>query len=181
MVGLVSTSRIVIIIKKYKIFKKLICINKHSTQRIYNYLEKGYDLYKSLYKRGVYMQPDYKAIGKRVQERRIAKKLSQAELALKISVTSPHISNIERGKTKVSLPTLMDIARTLDATLDELVCDNLPEAKDIILGEFSDTLLSCNLQELGIISDVTKALLESMRNRQSMEKEQVNPKQEETE
>ena len=57
------------------------------------------------------MQPDYKAIGKRVQKRRTAKKISQAELAKKISVTSPHISNIERGKTKVSLPTLMEIAR----------------------------------------------------------------------
>ena len=85
------------------------------------------------------MQPDYKAIGKRVQERHIAKKLSQAELAMEISVTSPHISNIERGNTKVSLPTLIEIARTLDATLDELVCDNLPEVKDIILREFSDT------------------------------------------
>ena len=86
------------------------------------------------------MQPDYKAIGKRVQNRRTAKKISQAELAKKISVTSPHISNIERGKTKVSLPTLMEIARALNTTLDDLVCDSLPEAKDVILGDFSDTL-----------------------------------------
>lgn len=127
------------------------------------------------------MQPDYRAIGKRVQERRIAKRLSQAELATLISVTSPHISNIERGKTKVSLPTLIEIARALDATLDELVCDNLPEAKDIFLGDFSDTLHSCNYQELGIISDVAKALLQSMRARKGMEIEQFVPKQEETE
>lgn len=123
------------------------------------------------------MQPDYKAIGKRVQERRIAKKISQAELAVRISVTSPHISNIERGKTKVSLPTLIEIARALDATLDELVCDSLPEARDILLGNLSDTLYSCNIQELGIISDVTKALLESMRARKNMERQQVAPKQ----
>nr|WP_304578486.1 helix-turn-helix transcriptional regulator [uncultured Acetatifactor sp.] len=127
------------------------------------------------------MQPDYKAIGKRVQNRRTAQKISQAELAKKISVTSPHISNIERGKTKVSLPTLMEIARALNTTLDDLVCDSLPEAKDIILGDFSDTLRSCSNQELGIISDVTKALLQSMRTRKSTEREQAHPKQGESE
>jgi transcriptional regulator with XRE-family HTH domain len=127
------------------------------------------------------MQPDYKAIGKRVQNRRTAKKISQAELAKKISVTSPHISNIERGKTKVSLPTLMEIARALNTTLDDLVCDSLPEAKDVILGDFSDTLRSCSNQELGIISDVTKALLQSMRTRKSTEREQAYPKQGESE
>ncbi|WP_300802066.1 helix-turn-helix domain-containing protein [uncultured Acetatifactor sp.] len=127
------------------------------------------------------MQPDYKAIGKRVQKRRTAKKISQAELAKKISVTSPHISNIERGKTKVSLPTLMEIARALNTTLDDLVCDSLPEAKDVILGDFSDTLRSCSNQELGIISDVTKALLQSMRTRKSTEREQAYPKQGESE
>lgn len=127
------------------------------------------------------MQPDYKAIGKRVQNRRTAKKISQAELAKKISVTSPHISNIERGKTKVSLPTLMEIARALNTTLDDLVCDSLPEAKDVILGDFSDTLRSCSNQELGIISDVTKALLQSMRTRKSTEREQAHPKQGESE
>ena len=127
------------------------------------------------------MQPDYKAIGKRVQKRRTAKKISQAELAKKISVTSPHISNIERGKTKVSLPTLMEIARALNTTLDDLVCDSLPEAKDVILGDFSDTLRSCSNQELGIISDVTKALLQSMRTRKSTEREQAYPTQGESE
>ena len=127
------------------------------------------------------MQPDYKAIRKRVQKRRTAKKISQAELAKKISVTSPHISNIERGKTKVSLPTLMEIARALNTTLDDLVCDSLPEAKDVILGDFSDTLRSCSNQELGIISDVTKALLQSMRTRKSTEREQAYPKQGESE
>lgn len=127
------------------------------------------------------MQPDYKAIGKRVQKRRTAKKISQAELAAIISVTSPHISNIERGKTKVSLPTLMEIARALNTTLDDLVCDSLPEAKDVILGDFSDTLRSCSNQELGIISDVTKALLQSMRTRKSTEREQAYPKQGESE
>lgn len=127
------------------------------------------------------MQPDYKAIGRRVRMRRNEKHLSQAELALKVSMTNPHISNIERGETKVSLPTLIEIARALDTTLDELVCDNLPEAKDILLGELSDTLSSCSNQELGIITDVTKALLQSMRARKCEDKPAACPKREETE
>ena len=35
------------------------------------------------------------------------------------------MSNIERGKTKVSLATLIDIANALDTTFDALICDNL--------------------------------------------------------
>ncbi len=59
---------------------------------------------------------------------RNAKHFFQAELALKVSMTNPHISNIERGKTKVILPTLIEIARALDTTLDEWVyCKRIVE------------------------------------------------------
>jgi len=73
------------------------------------------------------MSLDYKAIGTRVRRKMLDKNLSQFELANEIGVSNPHISNIERGKTKVSLPTLIDIANALETSLDELVCDNVNE------------------------------------------------------
>jgi transcriptional regulator with XRE-family HTH domain len=50
-------------------------------------------------------------------------------LASTVGISNPHMSNIERGKTKVSLATLIDIANALDTTFDALICDNLVKGK----------------------------------------------------
>lgn len=111
------------------------------------------------------MNLDYNAIGIRVREKRIKKKMSQFELANEIGVSSPHISNIERGKTKVSLPTLINIANALDTTLDELVCDNVSEARGVLIKEIADEIENCNAEEVKIVTDVVKALMISLRMR----------------
>lgn len=111
------------------------------------------------------MSLDYNAIGIRVRDKRVKKKMSQFELSNEIGVSSPHISNIERGKTKVSLPTLINIANALDTTLDELVCDNVNEAKGIMIKEIADQIEKCNADEVRIVTDVIKALMISLRMR----------------
>ena len=68
------------------------------------------------------MEIDYVSIGKRIRERRIVEKMTQAELAELSGVEPSNISHIERAATKVSLPTLLQIANALNVSLDELVC-----------------------------------------------------------
>lgn len=109
------------------------------------------------------MSLDYKAIGTRVRRKRLDKNLSQFELANEIGVSNPHISNIERGKTKVSLPTLIDIANALETSLDELVCDNVNESKSVFIREIADEIERCNAEEVKIVTDVVKALTESLK------------------
>ena len=77
------------------------------------------------------MKLDYCAIGMRIKERRTKKEWSQEMLASTVGISNPHMSNIERGKTKVSLATLIDIANPLDTTLDALICDNLVKGKAV--------------------------------------------------
>lgn len=49
---------------------------------------------------------DYKAIGARIKYYRNQRNITQAQLAETSSVEPSNISHIERGATKVSLPTL---------------------------------------------------------------------------
>lgn len=53
------------------------------------------------------MEVDYKAIGQRIKIARIKKGVTQETVADLIDITPAHMSNVETGKTKVSLPTLI--------------------------------------------------------------------------
>ena len=48
----------------------------------------------------------------------------QAEVAFRAGLTASHLSHIEKGQTKVALPTIVKIANTLSVSVDELLCDN---------------------------------------------------------
>ena len=55
------------------------------------------------------MEIDYELIGKRIREERISQNLSQQTLAEISNISPTNISHIERGATKLSLPTLVSI------------------------------------------------------------------------
>ena len=89
------------------------------------------------------MELDYCAIGTRIKERRMKIEWSQEMLASTVGISNPHMSNIERGKTKVSLATLIDIANALDTTFDALICDNLVKGKVVFDEEISQEWEEC--------------------------------------
>lgn len=111
------------------------------------------------------MELDYRAIGVRVKEKRLSMGWTQEGLAAAVGISVPHMSNVERGKTKVSLQTLVDIANALEATLDELVCDNLTKSKVIFDEKIAYELSRCNEKDVKIVYDVVKALTKSLRVR----------------
>lgn len=67
------------------------------------------------------MEIDYKAIGVRVKRCRRERKLSQEKLAELVDISVPHMSNIETGKTKLSMQVLVDLSNALNVTPDELL------------------------------------------------------------
>ena len=75
------------------------------------------------------MEIDYKAIGQRIKIARIKKGITQESVANIINMTPSHMSNVETGKTKVSLPTLIAIANALSVSVDTLLCDNATECR----------------------------------------------------
>ena len=71
------------------------------------------------------MDINYKAIGVRIKAARARKGVTQGYIANLIGLSTPHISNIETGNTKLGLPTIIHLANVLDVSVDELLCDKL--------------------------------------------------------
>ena len=100
---------------------------------------------------------DYYKIGQRVRKYRKAKNLSQEELAEKIGISVTHMSHIETGNTKLSLPVLVDLANELEVQADELLSD-APSGKSSLKNELEAIIDSCSQKETRIILDTVKAL-----------------------
>lgn len=99
---------------------------------------------------------DYYKIGQRIRKIRKAHGLSQEELAEKVNISTTHMSHIETGNTKLSLPVFVDIAAALDVRTDDLLDSNTITAS-AVMEEISAVLDRCNAQESKIISDIVKA------------------------
>ena len=75
------------------------------------------------------MEINYHAIGIRIRRLRKEKGLTQQKLAEMSGMEPSNISHIERGTTKLSLPSIVYIANSLGVTVDDLLCDSIVEAK----------------------------------------------------
>lgn len=97
------------------------------------------------------MEVDYKAIGQRIKIARIKKGVTQETVADLIDITPAHMSNVETGKTKVSLPTLIAIANALSVSVDTLLCDNVITSKIVFEKEAKDILSDCDEYEVRFV------------------------------
>ncbi len=109
------------------------------------------------------MELDYQAIGIRIRRFRKAQGLTQQMLA-ELSCQEPsNISHIERGATKLSLPTIVKIANALGITVDDLLCDSLEMSKASFEREASEILSDCNHWELKVITGTMRSLKDNLR------------------
>lgn len=106
---------------------------------------------------------DYKAIGQRIKIARIKKGITQETVADLIDITPAHMSNVETGKTKVSLPTLIEIANALSVSVDVLLCDNVLASQNIFKGEAKEIFEDCDEYETRFLVDLLKCAKTAMR------------------
>ena len=109
------------------------------------------------------MSIDYKIIGTRIREIRKSKNLTQEKLAEMSGVEPSNISHIERAATKLSLPTLINIANALDVTLDELVYNNLNNSTHVSVKMIDELLFDCSPEELKALAEVIKTTKNVLR------------------
>lgn len=69
-------------------------------------------------------------LGKRIQEARLLRNMTQDYLAEKCDVTSKHISAIERGSSPGSVVLLLNICNVLGITPNTLFVDSFSEDKE---------------------------------------------------
>lgn len=98
-----------------------------------------------------------KAIGQRIKIARIKKGVTQETVADLIDITPAHMSNVETGKTKVSLPTLIAIANALSVSVDTLLCDNVIASKIVFEKEAKDIFSDCDEYEVRFLVDLMKS------------------------
>lgn len=70
---------------------------------------------------GIFMNPDYKEIGKNIRLMRIRHGISQSELAQRLEVSQTHMSNLEHGRVSVSLRVLLRLAHFFQCNVDTLL------------------------------------------------------------
>lgn len=106
---------------------------------------------------------DYQAIGQRIRTARIKKGITQEVVSYIVDVTPAHMSNIETGKTKVSLSTLIAIANALSVSVDTLLCDNVLNTKVVFEVEAKELFKDCDEYEIRLLVDILKSAKEAIR------------------
>ena len=109
------------------------------------------------------MQLDYVAIGRRIKTARAAAGMTQEALAERASLSATHMSNIETGHSKLSLPALVALANALGVSADRLLCDNIERSKEVYSQEIQETVRDCSAREIRIIADIVLAAKSSLR------------------
>lgn len=100
---------------------------------------------------------DYYQIGQKIRKYRKAHHLSQEELAEKVEISVTHMSHIETGNTKLSLPVLVALATALEVSTDDILFDSSTENKATSISEITQILEGCSSQQAKIIRDIVSA------------------------
>ena len=106
---------------------------------------------------------DYYVIGQRIRKTRKAHGLSQEQLAELVGISTTHMSHIETGNTKLSLPVLVSLAEALEVSTDGLLLQGSPTERGGVLDELAQLLESCTTQQMKIVVDVVKATIVSLK------------------
>jgi len=106
---------------------------------------------------------DYRLIGSRIRLYRNRLNLTQKQLTEKLGVSTPFISNIERGETKIGLKTLINIANIFNVSVDDLLCDNIRNNPYVNIYELNEVFKDCSPVELNILTKMIISVKDILR------------------
>ena len=88
-----------------------------------------------------------KIIGKKIQEFRKKKGITQDELAEIIDISPHYLSALERGVYNIKLSTLVKILNSLDCSADEVFCDVVDKSCAVTTSRLSEKLSKLPVEE----------------------------------
>ena len=118
---------------------------------------------------------DYKSIGKRIKTARIRLDMTQERLAEQVNLSPSHLSNIETGTTKVSLPTIIKLANALQVSVDSLLADSVVQSKAVFEEDIQTILSDCDDYEIRVIADIAAATKKTLRKEAKLKKSWKKP------
>ena len=112
------------------------------------------------------MAIDYNVIGARIKKARIAKRLTQEELAEQINVSVAFLSRIERGSSHINLKRLNQLCGLLDVSEGYILNGSSSNSDEYLNKEFNDLLKNCSPEKQKMIYKVAKAIAEEEEEQQ---------------
>ncbi len=107
------------------------------------------------------LEIDYLKIGQRIKAARLEKNYSQADLGALVGCSNNHMSHIEIGQTKVSLPLLLKLSLVLEKDFDYFLLDTpYVKSNSIINSEIAEKLEKCNVTTLITVSRIIDVLID---------------------
>ena len=101
---------------------------------------------------------DYEPIGFRIKQARQNKKYTQDFISEKLNVTSQHISEIERGLSGISVPTLMSLCKLLDVDADYILFGTITRSNSSPINKIIENM---SPQQRLCAEDILKAYAKS--------------------
>ncbi len=105
----------------------------------------------------------YRTIGARMKEIRIAKGMTQVDLAEKANLSAPVISGLENGRSKMWLVTFAKICEALQVSSNDILRLDTPAAINDYPKEFTALIADCNSSEIESILKIAKEVKASIR------------------
>ena len=109
------------------------------------------------------MNVNYKRLGEKIKKERLINKLTQAKLAEKVGISPTFLGQIERGEKIPSLETIVNIAVTLNVTIDGLLFET-ELSNSIIISELSLALSKISNSEKLLLIDIIRCFLNRALN-----------------
>ena len=109
------------------------------------------------------MALNYHLLGKKIQQLRNERKISQIRFSEMIETSSTFVSCIERGIKGPSLETLILIADALDASLDTLLAESREHPQNGHVTEITALLKDCSTYERYVMLQNLKELKRILR------------------
>lgn len=110
---------------------------------------------------------DYARLGERIQQNRVRKGMTQAQLGDATGYTSSHIGQLENARTTPSLEAVVRIANALEVTPDQLLYDSLECPELVYMHTLEKRLRSLAVRPRVIACEMLEKLLDFLEETQS--------------
>ena len=107
------------------------------------------------------MAIDYSVIGSRIKQARLAKNMTQEDLADKIDISVAFLSRVERGNSHINLKRLNQLCDLLDVSEGYLLNGASSSSENYLEKEFTDLIKSVSPEKQNLIYNVAKTIAET--------------------
>ena len=109
----------------------------------------------------IIMAIDYSVIGSRIKQARLAKNMTQEDLADQIDISVAFLSRVERGNSHINLKRLNQLCGLLDVSEGYLLNGASSSSENYLDKEFTDLIKSVSPEKQKLIYNVAKTIAET--------------------